>query len=84
MRVNINNTESINVNNSKKEQLKLLEENMQLKLPVDIIKEKMKEWMQEGYYLGWYKSESNLEKPNIAAVYNKFHEETRYFARIIG
>lgn len=51
MRVNINNTESINVNNSKKEQLKLLEENMQLKLPVDIIKEKMKSWMQEGYYL---------------------------------
>jgi len=78
MRVNINNTESIKVNNSKKEQLKLLEE------AVDIIKEKMKEWMQEGYYLGWYKSESNLEKPNIAAVYNKSHEETRYFARIIG
>lgn len=70
MRVNINNTESIRIDN--------MEE------AVDIIKEKMKVWMQEGYYLGWYKSESNLEKPNIAAVYDKHHEETRYFARIIG
>ena len=78
MRVNINNAESIKVKNSKKEQLKLREE------AIDIIKEKMKAWMQEGDYLGWYKSESNLYEPNIAAVYNKFHEETRYFARIIG
>lgn len=70
MRVNINNTESIKVNNRED--------------AVSVIKEKMKEWMQEGDYIGWYKSDSNLEKPNIAAVYNKFHEETDSFARIIG
>lgn len=57
---------------------------MRLKLPVDIIKEKMKVWMQEGDYLWWYKSESNIEKPNIVVVYNKLHEETDSFARIIG
>lgn len=70
MRVNINNTESIKVENREE--------------AIDIIKEKMKVWMQEGDYLGWYKSDSNLDKPNIAAVYNNFHEETRYFARIVG
>lgn len=70
MRVNINNAESIKVNNREE--------------AIGIIKEKMKVWMQEGDYLGWYKSESNLEKPDIAAVYNKFHEETDPFARIIG
>lgn len=70
MRVNINNTESIKVNNREE--------------AVDVIKEKMKAWMQERDYLGWYKSESKLDQPNIAAVYNKHHEETRYFARIIG
>ncbi len=69
MRVNVNNTESIKVKNREE--------------AIDIIKEKMNEWMQKGDYLGWYKSESNLEKPNIAAVYNKFHEETNSFARII-
>lgn len=70
MRVNINNTESIKVNNREE--------------AMDIIKEKMKTWMKEGDYLGWYKSESKLEKPDIAAVYNKHHEETNSFARIIG
>lgn len=70
MRVNINNTESIKANNREE--------------VVDIIKEKMKECMQEGDYIGWYKSDSNLEKSNIAAVYNKRHEETKFFARIIG
>lgn len=74
----LNNTESIKVNNSKKEQPKLLEKTM------DIIKEKMKALMKEGDYLGWYRSESKLEKPDIAAVYNKHHEETNSFARIIG
>lgn len=69
MRVNVNNTESIKVKNREE--------------AIDIIKEKMNEWMQKEDYLGWYKSESNLEKPNIAAVYNKFHEETDSFARII-
>jgi hypothetical protein len=70
MRVNINNVESIKVNNREE--------------AIDIIKEKMKAWMQEGDYLGWYKSESNFNEPDIAAVYNKFHEETNSFARIIG
>lgn len=70
MRVNINNTESIKVNDREE--------------AVAVIREKMKVWMQEGDYLGWYSSESNLSKPNIAAVYNKFHEETDSFARIIG
>lgn len=70
MRVNINNIESIKVKDSDD--------------AIEIIKEKMKSWMQEGDYLGWYKSESNIDKPNIVAVYNKFHEETDSFARIIG
>jgi hypothetical protein len=78
MRVNINNTENIKVNNSKKEQLKLLEE------AVDIIEEKMKAYMQKGDYLRWYKSDPNLERSNIAAVYNRLHEETKFFARIVG
>lgn len=69
MRVNINNTESIKVKDRDD--------------AVMVIKEKMKPWMQEGDYLGWYKSEPNLDKPNIAAVYNRFHEETDSFARII-
>lgn len=70
MRININNTEGIKVENREE--------------AIDIIKEKMKKFMREGDYLGWYKSESKLNEPDIAAVYNKFHEETRYFARIIG
>ena len=70
MRVNINNVESIKVNDREE--------------AVNIIKEKMKAWMQEGDYLGWYKSESNLDMPNIAAVYNKYHEETDNFARVIN
>lgn len=70
MRVNINNTEGIKVNNRED--------------AISVIKEKMKAWMQEGDYIGWYKSQSNLEQPDIAAVYNKRHEETNYFARIIG
>lgn len=70
MRVNINNVESIKVNNRED--------------AINIIKEKMIVWMQEGDYLGWYKSESNLDKPNIAAIYNKYHEETDNFARIIN
>lgn len=70
MRVNINNIESIRVKNREE--------------AISIIKEKMKSWMQEGDYLGWYKSESSLDEPDIAAVYTKFHEETDSFARIIS
>lgn len=69
MRVNINNVEGIKVKDREE--------------AVATITEKMKALMQEGDYLGWYSSESNLSKPNIAAVYNKFHEETDSFARII-
>ncbi len=66
MGVNINNTERLNSKGSNEPQQnsdrrsRALPFNavMQLKLPVDIIKEKMKVWMQEGDYLWWYKSES--------------------------
>lgn len=70
MKVNINNVEKIEVKDRDD--------------AIKVIREKMKAWIQEGDYLGWYKSESNLDKPNIAAVYNRFHEETDSFARIIG
>ncbi len=70
MRVNINNVESIKVKNREE--------------AMAIIKEKMQSWMKDGDYLGWYKSESNFDDADIAAVYNRYHEETNLFARIIG
>ena len=70
MRVNINNTEGIRVKDREE--------------AVRVIEEKMKVYMSEGDFLGWYKSESNMDKPNIAAVYDKYHREKSAFARIIG
>lgn len=70
MRINLNNTESIKVKDRDE--------------AVKVIEEKMRPLMKEGDYLRWYKSESKFDKPNIAAIYNKRHEETNLFARIIG
>lgn len=69
MIVNINNVESIKVENRED--------------AVKIIRRKLKNWMQEGDYIGWYKSESRFILPDIAAIYNDIHEETDNFARII-
>lgn len=70
MRVNINNAESVKVNNREE--------------AIGVIKEKMKAFMKEGDYLGWYKSDQRLDEPDIATIYNKRHEETNLFARIKG
>lgn len=69
MRVNINNTESIQVKDREE--------------ATRVIEEKLLPFMLEGYSLEWYKSESKLDKPDIAAVYNRRHEETKFFARIV-
>jgi hypothetical protein len=69
MRVNINNTEAIPVKDRKEAER--------------VIKEKLALFMKEGDFIGWYKSEQKFDMPNIAAVYNRHHEETKYFARIV-
>jgi hypothetical protein len=70
MRVNINNAEAIPVEDREEAER--------------VIKEKLTPFMKEGDFIGWYKSESNFDMPNIAAIYNRHHEETKYFARIVG
>jgi hypothetical protein len=69
MRVNINNAEAIPVEDREEAER--------------VIKEKLTPFMKEGDFIGWYKSESKFDMSNIAAVYNKRHEETKYFARIV-
>lgn len=71
MRVNINNKEGFGVKD-REEAVRVIEEKM-----IIFIKE-------EGDHVEWYKSDQRFDKPDIAAVYNRHHEETRYFARIIG
>lgn len=71
MRVNINNEEGFGVKD-REEAVRVIEEKT-----LKFIKE-------EGDHLKWYKSDQRLDEPDIAAVYNKRHEETRYFVRIIG
>jgi len=70
MRVNINNMESVQVKDREE--------------AARVAKEKLVSLMKEGDYIGWYRSESKFDLPNIAAIYNKFHEETKLFARIVG
>lgn len=70
MRVNINNAEAIPVKDREEAE--------------KVAKEKLTQFMKEGDFIGWYKSEQKFDMPNIAAVYNKYHEETKFFARIVG
>lgn len=70
MRANINNTEAVPVKDREEAER--------------VIKEKLTPLMKEGDFIGWYKSDQRFDKPDIAAVYNKYHEETRHFARIVG
>jgi hypothetical protein len=70
MRVNVNNTETFPV--------KYREE------AEKVAKEKLTPFMKEGDFIGWYKSDQRFDMPDIAAIYNKRHDETKYFARIIN
>lgn len=69
MRININNAESFPVKDREEAAI--------------AIKEKLTPFMKEGDFIKWYRSESNFDIPNIAAIFNKYHEETKFFGRIV-
>lgn len=68
MRVNINNSESFPVKDREEAE--------------KVAKEKLTPFMKEGDFIRWYKSDQRFDMPDIAAIYSKRHEETKYFARI--
>ena len=50
---------------------------------VTIIKEGLKQWMQEGDYIAWKWTDKQLGNPNLAQVFNELSEPTDAKAVIV-